>query len=242
MIRFENIGYTPPSTNRAILRGINVRIHKGKLTAIMGLNGSGKTTVLNVMSGLIKPTHGHVMLGDVPLNEYSSRERARNLAHVPQDFHTEFPFMVSEVVQMGRFAWQDGGDALACHDDIVRDTLETLGLEKFAARPICTLSGGERQRVLMARMLVQNTPVISLDEPLNHLDIKNKKFVLDLLTLQNRESGKTIVAVLHDLHDAINHFDDVILLKNGSVVFAGPVHEGLSPELVRHTFETDWNP
>lgn len=237
MIKLQNISHA--FGKKSVLTAVSSGIAAGKLTAIMGLNGSGKTTLLNIMSGLISPDEGQVMLDKTPLKKLSARERAKNLAHVPQDFHTEFPFTVKEFVQMGRFAWQDEPGFQQVDSVILNDILVRLDLASLAARPVHTLSGGERQKVLLARSLVQNTPLILLDEPLNHLDIKNRLFLLNLLKAENRQHGKTIVAVLHDLQAVKNHFDEAVLLKNGQVIFAGAVNEALTPKHILKTFEVD---
>lgn len=237
MIQLKNISHA--FGKKPVLTDVSCNIATGKLTAIMGLNGSGKTTLLNIMSGLIPPDYGQVILDKTPLKKFSARERAKNLAHVPQDFHTEFPFTVKEFVQMGRFAWQDEANSPQMDSMILNATLARLDLTSLAARSVHTLSGGERQKVLLARTLVQNTPLILLDEPLNHLDIKNRLFLLNLLRDENRQHGKTIVAVLHDLQAVKNHFDEAVLLKNGQVIFAGPVQNGLTPEHIFTTFEVD---
>lgn len=237
MIHLENISHA--IAHKPVLKNISAKIRYGARTAIMGLNGSGKTTLLGIMNGLIHPTVGQVILGQRPLKKYTAMERARLVAQVPQDFHTDFPFTVMEFVLMGRFAWQKNGATQQHDSEIAIEILNRLGLIDFKTRQIQNLSGGERQKVLLARTLVQNTQLIFLDEPLNHLDIKNKKFILELLHEENQKKQKTVVAILHDLAEVRRYFNDVLLLKNGELKYHGPVNEGLSEKWMQEVFEIE---
>jgi iron complex transport system ATP-binding protein len=236
LIEFENVSLS--LRGKPILRDISLNISCGVRCAIMGLNGAGKTTLLKLLSRFFQPDAGlHRIAGRAAMS-HSARELARLIAYVPQDFPTEFPFTIWEFVMMGRFAWQKGifpgeGDVR-----VVRDILFRLDLEPFAGCTIDTLSGGERQRVLLARALAQDTQVILLDEPLNHLDIKNRLFVLDLLRAENA-AGRTIVAVMHDFREVSTHFEEVMFLQDGALLFHGPVAAGFTPAWLRAVFDVE---
>lgn len=237
MISLHDIGVRVEN-GRECLRGASLTITQGSLTAIMGLNGAGKTTLLKVISGALKPTSGTVTISGQALNALSSKKRAQTVAFVPQDFPTDFPFTVSEFVAMGRFARRTGFFETPTDQNAVNDSLAKLNLSSFAFRRINSLSGGERQRVLMARALLQDAPVLLLDEPLNHLDVKNRLFILDLIAAERR-SGRTIVAVMHDFQEVARHFDGAVLLKNGQVAFQGTVSQAFAPALLTDVFEVD---
>lgn len=202
----------------------------------MGLNGSGKTTLLKLLSGFLSPQSGNITLEEKSLTKYTPKFLAQQLSFVPQDFPTNFPYTVFEFVLMGRYPWQKGLFTNRRDQFLTDEILEQLGLSLFQHRILSELSGGERQRVLMARALNQKTKILLLDEPLNHLDIKNKKFVLDLLD-QQHQIGKTIIAVMHDFDHVQKHFDHVILLKNGKLAFSGPPEEAFVPERIETVFE-----
>lgn len=222
-----------------ILSSASVSIMQGSRTAILGLNGVGKTTLLRVLSGALQPTRGQVSLLGRSLWQFSSRERAQNLAYVAQDALAPFPFTVRETIMMGRHPWQSGyffhePDLARVDEIIVR-----VGLTDLSKRLVNTLSGGERQRVILARALAQDTPLILLDEPLNHLDIRHRSFVLDLLREENQKRGVTIVAVMHELRETWENFDQVVLLQNRSIAAVGATRELLTPHWIKQVFDVD---
>lgn len=241
MLRCECVSYRLPDGHE-LLRDINAAIRSGSMTAVMGLNGTGKTTLMRLFSGALKPSSGHVLLEGGDVSALPAKERARRMAFVPQDFPTDFPFTVAEFTAMGLFSRQQGFFADAKDGKTVEEALIRMGLEPLRERLIGSLSGGERQKLLLARALVQDAPVILLDEPLNHLDVKNRIFTLRLLAEENRR-GKTIVAVMHDLRETRECFSDVVFLHDGRVAFQGSGAEAFRPELVQHVFEVDdWRP
>ncbi|EKD51928.1 MAG: Ferric aerobactin ABC transporter ATPase component [uncultured bacterium] len=239
MFWLNNISHTFPLQTTPVLHNITLNIPQGSLTAIMGLNGSGKTTLLKVLSSLILPRQGEVFIAGQNATAYKAKELAQHIAFVPQDFPTDFPFTVNEFVLMSRYAWQtklfDGQEDQIKIDRVLRE----LNLWDLKDRLITTLSGGERQRVLLARAFAQETKAILLDEPCNHLDIKNKHELLTWLKREHTRSSKTIIAVMHDFQDVNRHFSDVLLLKHGQLAFWGAKKKALEPERLRAIFETD---
>lgn len=223
---------------KPVLNAVDLSVAHGVLLAIMGLNGAGKTTLLKLMSRYYKPLLGQHRIAGRAASDYSVRSLAREIAYVPQDFPTDFPFSVAEFVLMGRFSWHTGLFPGTVDMEKTAAILARLGLAELAARRIDTLSGGERQRVLLARALAQDARAILLDEPLNHLDIKNRLFVLDLLRQENA-CGRTIVAVMHDFREVRAHFHEVAFLKDGAMVFHGPVASGFDSERLRAVFDVD---
>lgn len=223
---------------KTIVREVSVNIAPGTMTAIMGLNGSGKTTLLRLMGGFLKPTIGSVGYDGLDESDWSAKELAKKLAYVPPDFPVLFPFTVKEFVLMGRFAWQKGMFNTQPDFDRVHDVLKRLNLLIFEKRSVLSLSSGERQRVLLARALVQETPIILLDEPLNHLDIKYRREMLLLLKEENQKNGKTIIAAMHELHEVREFFSGVVLLKDGKLVshISSKDMQGL---LIKDVFEVE---
>lgn len=228
--------------DKGIIHDVSLTIERGSMTAVMGLNGSGKTTLLRLMGGFLKPTQGTIRIGmstESTLSTLSTRELARLLAYVPPDFPVLFPFTVKEFVLMGRFAWQQGLFNSAFDYQRVHDILSRLQLLPFEKRSVLSLSSGERQRVLLARALVQETPIILLDEPLNHLDIKYRREMLSLLKEENQKNGKTIVAAMHELHEVREFFEDVILLKQGRLAAIGSKLSVINEKNVKDVFEVE---
>jgi iron complex transport system ATP-binding protein len=227
------------AADHEILSSVSVSLMQGSRTAILGLNGVGKTTLLRVLSGALQPTRGQVSLLSRPLQQFSSRERAQNLAYVAQDALAPFPFTVRETVMMGRHPWQSGYFFLESDLERVDAIILRVGLADLSKRLVNTLSGGERQRVMLARALAQDTPLILLDEPLNHLDIRHRAFVLDVLREENQKRGVTIVAVMHELRETWENFDQVVLMQDRRVAAAGATRDFLTPHWIKQVFDVD---
>jgi iron complex transport system ATP-binding protein len=205
------------------------------------LNGAGKTTLLKIVSHYLRPDTGQVLIAGRATKDYGVRELARELAHVPQDFPTEFPFTVAEFVRMGRYAWQNSFFTADMDFEKTHAVLSRLDLVDFENRLIGTLSGGERQRVLLARALVQDTPILLLDEPLNHLDVKQRAFFLKILKEENEIRGRTIVAVMHDLEEVQRHFTHVLFLKDGQLSHFGTIAQAFTTERLNQVFDMDFS-
>lgn len=231
MIEAHKISYAD------ILHDVSVTLSPACRVAVMGLNGAGKTTLLKILSGTLKPSHGHVTLKGRDITSWTAAEIAQKIAFVPQDFPTDFPFTVKEFALMGRAPWQKKMFYGETDFDSVAKSLGQVNLQGFENRVVTTLSGGEKQKVLLARSLAQDTPFIFLDEPVNHLDIKNKREFFDRLIELNQSQGKGVVAVLHDLNDARRFFSDVVFLKHGKLVYAGPLESGFTEKNLWDTFD-----
>ncbi|MBF0105804.1 MAG: ABC transporter ATP-binding protein [Deltaproteobacteria bacterium] len=222
-----------------LLCNCSLHIPRGAMLAIMGLNGMGKTTLLKIMSGTLKPLSGSVHIDGANAKGLSNKTLAKSVSHVPQDFPTDFPFTVFDFVMMGRFVWQRGLFNSREDRDKVHAALQNLKLDHLKDRPISQLSGGERQRTLLARALVQDSRAILLDEPSNHLDIKNKTGILNIIRDQNQKHQKTIIAVMHDFYDVKKYFDQVLFIKDGQIKYYGPVVQGFEKALLKDVFEMD---
>lgn len=221
-----------------LLHGVNFELTRGMRLAIMGLNGAGKTTLLKIMSGCLHPSNGSVLWEGRDLHHLPHKERAQKIAFVPQDFPTEFPFTVEDFVLMGRFPHQAGIFFQRGDHDFSQAVLKRLSLYEFKRRLVSTLSGGERQRLLLARALTQASPVIMLDEPVNHLDVKHRYEILNLLRQEGEKNGKTIVAVMHEVRDVGAYFTHVLFLHRGVSLALGPVAKLMEDgDLLQKVFE-----
>ncbi|NIZ63197.1 histidinol phosphatase [Sedimentitalea sp. CY04] len=221
------------STRRhSILNSVSLEVEPGKVLGLVGPNGSGKSTLLRLLSGILKPTSGHVFLKNRPLAELSRREVAQRIAFVEQQADTSERITVRDAVELGRTPWlslrHPWGDA---DDALVAQALKDVGMDHFADRQWATLSGGERQRTHIARALVQKPGLLLLDEPTNHLDVHHQ---LSILALVSKLTVTTVVAI-HDLNQAMD-CDSVGVLDQGNLVAIGPPEEVLSVERLRDTF------
>jgi len=205
------IGYK----DRVVGRHLDVVLAKGEVLALLGPNGGGKTTLLKTLLGLIAPKAGEVRLQGKPLPRYSSRERARLLAYVPQSHFATFAFTVEAMVLMGRTAHRSlFGRPTAADRDIAVQMLERFGIGELRERPYTMLSGGERQLVLLARALAQEPKFIVLDEPTANLDFGNQGRVMrEIQTLAS--SGHGVLFTTHDPNHAMRAAHRTYLLRGG---------------------------
>lgn len=223
-----------------VLRDVTVDVAPGALVGLLGPNGCGKTTLLNLLSGVLTADAGSVSLDGRPLASMSRRDIARRIAVVPQETHPAFEFTVMEMVLMGRHPHL-GLMALEGPADfaVVHDALEATGTRHLAARRFTELSGGERQRVVIAGALAQSADVLLLDEPTASLDLGYQLDVASLLVRLNRQRGVTMVLATHDLNLAAAVCDTLILLRNGRVLAQGAADEILTPATVRDLYDVD---
>jgi iron complex transport system ATP-binding protein len=220
-----------------VVRGVDLAVRPGEVVGLVGPNGSGKTTLARVASRALRPSAGRVLAGGHDLFAMTARAAARLVAVVPQDVVPAFSFTVLEVVLMGRAPylsrWGGGGpeDWAAA-----REAMAATQLPHLADRPVEELSGGERRRVFLAQALAQDTPVLLLDEPTTHLDVRH---VLDLLgivrTLASRD-GRAVLAIHHDLNLAASTCDRLVALHEGRVVAQGPPEAVITPALLREVY------
>ncbi len=220
--------------NRRILDDINVGIAEGRITAVMGPNGCGKTTLLRCIGGLLEPHSGQVLIDDKPVQDYSARALAQKMAFVRQHAQTDFDFSAFETVLMGRNPYQKRLQNESQADwDIVEQCMRQTNTWHLRFSKPDQMSGGELQRVMIARALAQQTPVLLLDEPVSSLDIAHQ---LEIMHLLREAREKTILIVIHDLNLALQFCDDLLLFHEGRLLYHGAVADGLTPENIRTVY------
>ncbi|MDR1658348.1 MAG: ABC transporter ATP-binding protein [Deltaproteobacteria bacterium] len=222
---------------RVILKDLSLDLFPGRHYVIAGPNGAGKSTLLDLLARLRRPLRGQIELKDKPLEAYTSLELASAVSLAPQSSKFDFAFTVREVIRLGRRPYLGRWGRLKPDDEIIVDqVISTLHLGRLAEKPVTNLSGGEAQRVVLARTLAQATPVILLDEPTNSLDVAQ---ALDLMgTLSDLAAqGALVITVTHDLNQAATFADEIIFLKDGSLVAAGPKETTLTADLLSLVFE-----
>jgi len=220
------IGYN----DRVVGTRLDISLKTGEVLALLGPNGGGKTTLLKTLLGLLPPKGGEVELGGRPLASYTSRERARRIAYVPQSHTATFAFTVETVVLMGRTVHGGLFNRPTAADRVVAARmLERFGIAHLANRPSTQISGGERQLTLLARALAQEPQFVVLDEPTASLDFGNQGRVMHEIRTLGR-SGHGVLFTTHDPNHAMRAADHAFLLRQGARIADGDVRSVLTRE------------
>ena len=237
MLFVENIWFSF-APQREILRDISFSGEAGDCLCLLGPNGTGKTTLLKCVLGILGVQRGRVLLGGRELSSLSSRERGQRVAYVPQAGSTTFPYTVRELVLLGRLPYLEWGRAPGKEDcQVAVEVLESLDLLPFAERRFNELSGGERQLVLLARALAQKAPILVLDEPTANLDYANQIRVLSALRdLVQRKY--TILMATHFPNHAFLAGTRVLLTRDGKIVAQGFPEEVITEESMSQLYQT----
>ena len=222
MIRIENLRAGYDGVER--LHGISCGLPAGKLTALVGPNGCGKSTLMRCMAGVLKPMDGKLFIGGSDYAALSPRELARMTAYMPQSRPAP-EISVRQLTAHGRYPHLKWGRSLSREDHgIIEDSMQRAGITALADRNVSALSGGERQRAYLSMMLAQQAQILLLDEPTTYLDPGSQFELMDMLCAL-RDEGRTVVAVLHDLVLALEYADNIALMQAGTLVQLGAPEE-----------------
>lgn len=221
VLRFESVaaGYG----DHHVLKGFSADLVAGDFVGLIGSNGTGKSTLLKCVSGLLPINSGKIEIFGKDTARLKQRERSQMVAVVPQSFDIDYEFTVEDICLMGRNPYHSMMERETEEDfEIVRQALAMTGTLKFKDRLFNALSGGEKQRVIISRAIAQEAPIILLDEPTSALDLHHQIEVMELIAELNRERGTTILAVLHDVNLAARYCGRLIMLEGGQVLADGP--------------------
>ncbi|MBR6404040.1 MAG: ABC transporter ATP-binding protein [Eubacterium sp.] len=250
-IILENVsaGY---EKNNFIINDISVCLNEGGITGILGPNGSGKTTLLRVLAGVL-PYEGSIRIENdsrkLEISDASRQELSRYISVLPQFSSAYFSYTVYDTVLMGRYVHRKGLFNSTSSEDkaVTEEALKLTGLSDIQDKDLGSLSGGQLQRVLLARTIAQKTPIMLLDEPMNHLDLKFQNELLEFLEtwstgsteVLGTEYKNTVISIFHDINIASQVSDSVLIMKDGSLIKEGPAEKNLTQDLLCNVFETD---
>jgi ferric hydroxamate transport system ATP-binding protein len=207
---------------RTLLHPLSLTFPVGKVTGLIGHNGSGKSTLLKMLGRHQKPSDGDLLLNDLPLDQWTSKAFARQVAYLPQQLPPAEGMTVRELVAIGRYPWHGALGRFGVADrEKVEEAIELVGLKPFAHRLVDSLSGGERQRVWIAMLVAQDSRCLLLDEPTSALDIAHQVDVLALIHRLSQQKGLTVIAVLHDINMAARYCDYLVALRGGEMIAQG---------------------
>ncbi|UEL32930.1 ABC transporter ATP-binding protein [Rhodococcus sp. C1] len=225
--------------DRTIVDELSLEIPDGGFTVVVGPNGCGKSTLLRALGRMLAPRSGRVVLDGNDIRSYRTKEVARRIALLPQSPLSPGAISVADLVSRGRYPYQSMLRQWSPEDEhVVSEALNEVGMRYAADQLVDELSGGQRQRVWIAMTLAQCTPVLLLDEPTTFLDIAHQIEVLDLCS-QLHQSGRTLVAVLHDLNLAARYATHVVAMRSGKIVMQGSASDVFTPELLREVFDLE---
>ncbi|HOK92281.1 MAG TPA: ABC transporter ATP-binding protein [Spirochaetota bacterium] len=205
---------------KIILTDISFSLKKGKVTALLGPNGSGKSTLLKLIDRIIIPQKGEIKIDGKNIKDFSNRELAQTIAYLPQINNALPDCSVFESILLGRKPYINSEPSI---EDLhmVDYIIKKFSLENFSFRSINRLSGGEAQKVLIARAIIQKPEILLLDEPINHLDMKNQIEILKIIKEFTKKMNLSSLIVLHDINRALQFCDEFILLKDGKIFKTG---------------------
>lgn len=219
---------------RPILTDVDLNVSAGTIVGLLGPNGTGKSTLLGVLTGDLHPSAGSVELAGKDIGHYSRMELARLRSVMPQASEFPFAYLARDIVRLGRACWTGNNS----HDDdaVVDRAMERTEVSALADREVTRLSGGEKARVTLARVLAQEARIVFLDEPTAALDIAHQEKTMEIC-VELAAAGCAVVAVMHDIQLAAAYCDQLALMSGGSIAACGPPAEVITGELLTQVYE-----
>lgn len=237
ILSIEDLHFNYARHNTEVLKGVTCQIKRGERVALLGSNGAGKSTLFSLITGLARNYKGSIKLNGREIKELDRHDIAQVISFVPQKHEPLFPFNVKDFILMGRYS-KLGVFGNPTPEDLeaVEKAATETGAIKFMDRPYNELSGGEIQLAVIARALAQETEVLILDEPNNHLDFKNQFTIFNLICEISQKRNTTLIMSLHNPNDVLLFSERAIVLNDGVVAANGLVSEIITPELLARVF------
>ena len=236
MLSIKDLTFRYSKKSPIVLDNISLSVKDGEIGVLLGKNGSGKTTLFKTILGFEKPEAGKIDFNGKDLLKMNRRERAEQIAYVPQDIRFG-DLTVFDTVLLGRLPYF-GLRASKEDEKITLRTLKEMGLENLVMRNTAELSGGERQKVAIARALVQEPKLLIFDEPTDNLDIANEQLILKEILRVTKEKGIGVLTSLHDLNEALSIGDVFFFIKDGKIRYSGD-SSVVTEQVIKETFDAD---
>ncbi len=243
LFEVKNVSFsyeTGKPEGQQVINNLSVSIENGSFTGILGPNGCGKTTFLDLLVRHLSPQSGAIIFQGKKLNDYSPKEYSKEVALVSQNFYINFSYTVEEIVMMGRHPYIQRFASPSAEDfEITEDAMQKADILKYRDKYVTQLSGGERQRVVFARALAQDTPTLVLDEATSNLDISHTLSLMSLVSENVKKKNRTVISVFQDINLASMYCDRLILLNKGEVVAAGKTEDVFTPDNIKKVFNVE---
>ncbi|ADD67762.1 ABC transporter related protein [Denitrovibrio acetiphilus DSM 12809] len=232
MVKAENLSFCLKS-GRKILDNISFKLESSEICAVIGPNGAGKSTLMKIINGIITPSSGQVSLSGRKVSVMNRLDIARKIAYLPQTTNA-VPCRVYDSVLLGRKPYISWHPKESDHK-LTRKVIAELAIESMQEKCVTELSGGEFQKTLIARAMVQNADILMLDEPINHLDVKNQLEIMDTASNVTYKRKLATMIVMHDLNLALRYATKVLLMNDGKSIYCGS-KEGLSEDALSEAY------
>ncbi len=225
--------------DKEVIKSISFSLGQGEFLGIIGPNGVGKSTILKICAGILKPKAGHVLISNRDMVALDRKSLAKKIAFVPQETHFALNFTVENITLMGRYPYLRAFQREGRNDkEAVEHALEYADVMQFRTRPINSLSSGERQRVVLARALAQQPEILLLDEPTSHLDLHHQYTIMNLIKKLNTE-GMSVIIVNHNLNLASLYCQRLVLMHEGSIYADGTPQSIIKRDIIKRVYKTD---
>lgn len=224
-----------------VIKNLNLELHKGKITTLIGANGCGKSTLFNLVTKNLVPDSGEILLNDQNVANMKLKDFAKKVAIVHQYNTAPVDITVKDLVAFGRTPYHTMGLSKDVGEDEekVHKAMEITNILKYKDKPVAELSGGQKQRVWIAMALAQDTKILFLDEPTTYLDIRYQLQILKLVRQLNEDYGITIIMVLHDINQSLYYSDEIVAMQNGKILAQGGAESVITADLIKQVYDVD---
>lgn len=234
MIKIENISFSYVGEKQEVLTDLSINIPKGDITTILGLNGSGKTTMIKLMVSILKPNKGTIRVNGISLNNMTIKERSKLIAYVPQLVKVDYEFLVFDYLSFSLVNQIEGfRSPTAEQKEKIIGFAKQFRIENLLDKKLNNLSGGERQIVSICSAFIQETPIIILDEPTSALDLKNQSIVIKIIKEWNRRKEKTFILSTHNPNHALSLGGHTVILHDNRVLSHGESRKIVTVETLK---------
>lgn len=238
MLRIEDLSLS--YGDKPVVQNLSLRVKKGQVVSIIGPNASGKSTILKSIAGIIKPVSGKIFIEEKDISKMDSKKLAQKVSILLQQNKTLDDMSIEELVYFGRYPhkkWFEGFEA--SDKKIIEEVMKLTNTFALRDKTLETLSGGERQRAWIAMALAQEPDILLFDEPTTYLDLAHQIEFLELVNRLNKETGVTVVLVLHDLNQAARYGNYLFAMKEGKIFAQGSPEEVLNPQNILNIYNIE---